>query len=269
MYKILQLTDLHFESFNCVELDVLTKKLIQRLVKEEKPNFIAITGDLVWSEVENSLSTIKEVISFINDFKIPFGVTFGNHDSESVFGRDVINEILLKQTYFTDVIDKILINDRLNYVVEIEDSNILHRLYFIDSGDYDKTGFGEYAYIYREQIEWLVTHEKKFEGISQLFIHIPLPEYNDAKVEGIAKDNQEEHICAPNLNTGLFSELYLKTSVQAIYCGHDHDNDFTANYHGIKLNYGRVTGYNTYGKLNRGCRVIEIDGVNIHSYIVE
>ena len=32
-----------------------------------------------------------------------------------------------------------------------------------------------------------------------------------------------------------------------MFCGHDHDNDFTINLYGIRLSFGRVGGYNTYG----------------------
>lgn len=45
------------------------------------------------------------------------------------------------------------------------------------------------------------------------------------------------------------------------FCGHDHTNDFSGTLHGIKLCYGRASGYNTYGKegFMRGSRVIQLN----------
>ncbi|WJP97380.1 metallophosphoesterase family protein [Macrococcus bovicus] len=269
MIKILQLTDLHFGVIEDPALDMKTQQLITRLISKVQPDLIAVTGDLVWSLTQDSLHTYSELLAFINQFDVPFAVTFGNHDSEGEYGRDVLIAQLQEQSNFIDMMNAEVIMDRLNYFIELEDEGISHRLYFMDSGDYDVEQFGEYAYIYLEQIEWLVNQERDYEGVSQLFIHIPLPEYADAKRSGLAEGHQDETVCAPVLNTGLFSALFFQTSVQSVYCGHDHDNDFTADYHGIRLNYGRVTGYNTYGELNRGGRVIEMEGSVIKSYIVE
>ena len=44
------------------------------------------------------------------------------------------------------------------------------------------------------------------------------------------------------------------------FCGHDHENDFEARLHGIRLCYGRATGYNAYpsADLARGVRIIQL-----------
>lgn len=272
MYKILQLTDLHFGELlqGSEDKDIDTKRLITRLINENTPDLIAITGDVIDSLATNSLTLFKEVMNFIDDFNIPFGVTLGNHDSESDFSREVLYDFVFSLTHFTEINHNMLKGERPCYFVELTIDEVQHRLYFMDSGDYDALKVGEYDYLTHEQINWLIEVDKDFDGIAQLFIHIPIPEYNDAKMLGLAKGNQDETICCPKLNTGLFSHLLLNdASVQAIYCGHDHDNDFTADYCGIKLNYGRVTGFNTYGSLCRGGRMIEIDGCAFTSYIVE
>ena len=43
----MQLTDLHFGEPNKSELDTSTLQMIINLIEKEKPDFIAITGDLV------------------------------------------------------------------------------------------------------------------------------------------------------------------------------------------------------------------------------
>lgn len=271
MFKILQLTDLHFGEIHeeSRDRDVATKELVIRLVNEHTPNLIAITGDLIWSLAKKSLSTFREVLSFMNDFGIPFAVTLGNHDAESDFNREVLNTIVLEQANFIIPRSLLNIDGRLNYYVEIQDAGLPHRLYFMDSGDYDTHQFGEYDFIQHEQIKWLVENEGGFSGISQLFLHIPVPEYRTAQQLGLAIGHQDEEINCPGLNTGLFSHIYLHTNIKAVYCGHDHDNDFSAHYFGIQLNYGRVTGFNTYGSLARGGRLITIEKERISSVIVE
>lgn len=271
MFKILQLTDLHFGDIHpdSQRGDAATKELITRLVDEHSPDLIAITGDLIWSLAKESLVTFREVLAFINAFELPFAVTFGNHDSEADFDREALNLILLEQPHFVTPQALFRADGRLNYYVEFQDGGVSHRLYFIDSGDYDTYSFGEYGFIEPQQIDWLVENEKGFDGISQLFIHIPLEEYNRAKQMGLAVGHQDEEINCPGLNTGLFSRLYLHTKIKAVYCGHDHDNDFSADYFGIQLNYGRVTGFNTYGHLKRGGRLILVEEERIQSSIVE
>ncbi|MCU7558452.1 metallophosphoesterase family protein [Macrococcus capreoli] len=272
MYKILQLTDLHFGALlpESNDIDNVTKALIKRLIDTHEPDFIAITGDVIWSLTPNSFTVFQDVLCFINNFNIPFGVTLGNHDSESDFARSKLYDVIRSLSHFTDMSASIMHGERMSYYVDMTVDDVQHRLYFIDTGDYDALKVGEYDYITHEQIDWLIAADKDFNGVGQLFIHIPIPEYEDAKALGLAEGHQDESICCPKLNTGLFSQLLLNdTSIKAIYCGHDHDNDFQALYHGIQLNYGRVTGFNTYGHLRRGGRLITIEGNHINSVVVE
>lgn len=46
------------------------------------------------------------------------------------------------------------------------------------------------------------------------------------------------------------------------FAGHDHDNDYAGSLHGIRLGYGRVSGYGGYGSLQRG-----VEGVAVSTWI--
>jgi hypothetical protein len=85
----------------------------------------------------------------------------------------------------------------------------------------------------------------------------PLKEYQLA-TEKIIQGKKKEKICSPVTNSGLFYSLARKQNVKAIFAGHDHDNNFIGEYRGLKLGYGNITGYNAYGTLPRGVRVIEL-----------
>jgi hypothetical protein len=69
-----------------------------------------------------------------------------------------------------------------------------------------------------------------------------------------------EEICPPFVNSGFFSALHEAGDVMGTFVGHDHVNDFIGDLYGIRLAYGRATGYNTYGRagMARGARVIRL-----------
>ena len=48
--------------------------------------------------------------------------------------------------------------------------------------------------------------------------------------------------------------------VMGTFVGHEHVNDYEGELHGIRLCYGRSTGYNAYGRkaFLRGARVIQL-----------
>lgn len=49
--------------------------------------------------------------------------------------------------------------------------------------------------------------------------------------------------------------------VKGAFVGHDHVNDYEAQFRGIRLIYGRATGFDTYGRdgFPRGGRVILLE----------
>ena len=79
------------------------------------------------------------------------------------------------------------------------------------------------------------------------FIHIPLPEYVTMFSNSEIYGEKVEDICCSSVNTGMFAAFKEMGNVQALFAGHDHDNDFWGDYNGIRLYYGRKTGYGSYG----------------------
>jgi len=93
------------------------------------------------------------------------------------------------------------------------------------------------------------------------FIHIPLPEYLQMRNDFVTYGNQRDHVGCSSVNSGFFAALKQAGTVQWVTCGHDHSNDFEGEYDGIKLSYGRKSGYGSYGPkyLQRGARVFELN----------
>jgi hypothetical protein len=140
-------------------------------------------------------------------------------------------------------------------------------LYFMDSGSYSPTGAGDYAWFTHGQVAWYrrtssAWRRRAGSALPALaFFHIPLPEYDTAWREGYDKrGSRGEPVCAPAINSGMFAAFHERGDVMATFVGHDHANDFEATLHGVRLCYGRATGYGGYGRprLARGARVIEL-----------
>lgn len=56
----------------------------------------------------------------------------------------------------------------------------------------------------------------------------------------------------------MFDSFKNTGNIKAVFCGHDHDNDFHGTYESIELFYGRKTGIASSGELPRGGRVIRL-----------
>src|SRR5690606_23438740 len=87
-----------------------------------------------------------------------------------------------------------------------------------------------------------------------------LPEYNEVWDFHVCYGEKHEPICSPIINTGFFAALHEAGDVLGTFVGHDHINDFIGELHGIRLCYGRGSGFNTYGKegFARGARIIRL-----------
>ncbi|GAB2571029.1 metallophosphoesterase family protein [Gracilibacillus alcaliphilus] len=263
-FKILQLTDLHIGATPLNADDQKTFDLIRTAAKETDPDLIVVTGDLIWSEgVEAPEESFHELLEVFNSLEKPIAVTYGNHDTEEGITRSDLRGLESKLTHAVEKKHSFIIEDRESYCVEIREVNgdLAHVLYIIDSGADDPLGIGTYEFVHPKQINWfndvsaLYRQEKKQAAEDLLFLHIPLPEYHDAWENGQAFGYKYEEISSPVVNTGLFTSLLLNQQVKGVFCGHDHDNDFEADYYGIRLCFGRITGFNCYGDISRGARV--------------
>ena len=62
------------------------------------------------------------------------------------------------------------------------------------------------------------------------------------------------------MNDGLFSLMVRGGKMKGVFVGHDHINDFEGTLHGIRLCYGRGSGYQCYGLEGypHGARIIDL-----------
>jgi len=80
---------------------------------------------------------------------------------------------------------------------------------------------------------------------SYVFFHIPLQEYKEGweKAERHSEKyfygSRDEKISFSPIRSNIFDKAVEMKSTKAMFCGHDHLNDFSVEYKGIRLTYGQ------------------------------
>lgn len=295
-FKIMQIADT--QEIPSVSPDTLS--LINSALDSEKPDLVIFTGDQVkgYSKkfkkdpaiIEKTIDTLIEPVA---KRKIPFMVTYGNHDAQC--GVDNCGQFSFYSKYPIFISGRLRAPDDVGtadiQIYSSDEKKPVFALYIIDSHGKASDGSG-YAPVDKEQIDWYVSRREQLKEEnggylpSLVFQHIPVPEFFDVikKVSKRTKGavpaygsheneyfvlNDEtkaaggfmlESPASPDVNTGEFDAMNEKGDVLGIYVGHDHNNSFVVNHKGIDLGYTQGAGFNVYGPgENRGVRVFELD----------
>ena len=246
---------------------------MNEVLDAEKPDFVIYTGDIIFGKPakESLLKALEPLITR----KIPFAVTWGNHDDEQGMSRqelfDLIKDIPNNLTSTVQGITGVT-----NFVLPVKSADGKKEsavLYVFDSNSYStlpKKVVDGYGWIALDQIDWYtktsneLTAKNGGQPIPSLaFFHIPLPEYHEAVLDEKAYlvGTRKEVACAPKINTGLGASMLQAGDVMGVFVGHDHVNDYVVNWRGILLGYGRYTGGSTvYHDIpqGNGARIIEL-----------
>ena len=264
-FRIAQFTDVHWDnkSNNCKEVS----EIIRNVLNTEKPDLAILTGDVVTEKP--SKEGWHSIISIFEESKTPFIVTLGNHDGEVMEKEEILN-YLLQSPYYAGEQGPTNISGYGNCVIPVYASKQSVKpealLYCIDSNDYQENKFyGSYDQIHFDQIQWYRQQSEQYTKTNNgkplpalAFFHIPLPEYKNMQGDDKTYGNAKEGIASSQINSGMFASLIDMKDVMGVFVGHDHNNDFIGINKDIALAYGRVTGLDSYGELNRGARIIEL-----------
>ncbi len=76
-----EFTILHLTDWHCAyPLPAVHKQLVLEAIAAAKPDFVVLGGDLSEAAPEDQPAAIKEICEILVDAKLPFVITFGNHD---------------------------------------------------------------------------------------------------------------------------------------------------------------------------------------------
>lgn len=263
-FKIVQFTDVHFKYGNPAS-DIALKR-IGEVLDAERPDLAIFTGDVIYAAPADS--GMRTVLACAASRKIPFVVTFGNHDDEQGMTRARLYD-LIRSIPCNIQPDRGEVESP-DYILTVKSSDgkkDASVLYCLDSHSYSKLpDVKGYDWLTFDQVNWYRRHSAAYTAAnngkplpSLAFFHIPLPEYNQAAADesAILYGSRMEKACAPAINTGMFTAMKDAGDVMGVFVGHDHDNDYSVMWKGIVLAYGRYTGGNTvYNHLPNGARVI-------------
>lgn len=254
-------------------LDEATRRLMEMVIQEEKPDLVVFTGDIIASaRSKDPIQSFRRAVSVVEEYEVPWAAVFGNHDSEGRVSRKEMHQLQLEHEFNVSQMDPPGVSGAGNYTLTIADrrGKIGAVLYFLDSGDY--SSYGGYDWIKRDQIHWYATESQAFtkeNGGAPLpalaFFHIPLLEYEEAWEKQVSYGQRlTVKRRTPLLNSGLFAALVEMGDVMGTFVGHNHANDYCSTLYGIRLCYGRSAKYISYidnvrkDHFPTGARVIQL-----------
>lgn len=265
--KILQITDLHL-TYGIDYRDQETFDLIKTLNDQDDYDLIAITGDMFMTP--NAPMVFKMLINHMESLQTPWTFVFGNHDNDFTSYEKLLS--LIPETHYLyfkvgpELEDGGYGNFKINFTYQ---NQIIYTAYFLDSKNEMDTYTeeeGEYGYVSTAQVAWYENQVALDQTESVVYMHIPLRQMmNPVTYEG---NFLEIKVYPQGVDTGFFDAMKLHDKSKYAFFGHDHLNDFTTVVDGIMLGYGRVTGFNAYGYLDRGGRVVSITNEVLTTYIV-
>ncbi len=276
-FTIAQFTDVHWH--NGEPEDLRSRALIERVLDQEQPDFAALTGDIVGGYgSKDPQDALRQAAQPLVARSVPWAMAFGNHDDEGPLSRLALLDVQQGLGGCLTQRGPEGLTGVGNFALRVASSRAdapAAALYFLDSGSYTDSGLGIYAAIARDQIDWYLEQARalavEYAGgtgpaavpphlPALAFFHLPLPEYAQAWDLAGGRGEKNEPVCCPALNTGFFSALLEAGDVMATFVGHDHVNDFETELCGLRLCYGRATGYSSYGRegFARGARLIRL-----------
>ena len=247
----------------------------------------------------NGIST-DMVITLLEKLGVYYTVCFGNHDSElySDYTREKIADKYanpdLKYSLFQKGPEDV--DGYGNQVIKVKNSKgiVTNAFFALDSHSYVDGDFlgvqWKYDNIHENQIEWykecVLAIDAANKAIdpdcpmftSLCFFHIPLEEFGIAwqeyKANGYKDTENVKHFAGGYYEKdeksycGVYSDNFFETalelgSTKGIFCGHDHENNASVEYKGIRLTYGMSIDYLAYTGISkkgaqRGCTVISL-----------
>ncbi len=277
-FKILMFTDMHLDGKN--KTSKLTVSHLVENITAEKPDLVLLGGDNVTSGLNRVRA--KQLGKIFEKLGVYWAGVIGNHEGD--------NKWSISRTEMVDIfasfphclmrrgLDSVTGDCNYALYIENEDGTLLKAFYFLDSFDEmtdaqkEESGWTEDMSDYdgpkADQIAWYSAKtaqakETYGENHSILLLHIPLLQMRQAALPkgGFSPENpgtkglefgaQRENVCCTGFENGLFAAVKA-AEAQAVFCGHDHLNNFGVNVDGVLLSYIEMSGYGSYSMYSKG-----------------
>ena len=256
-FTILILTDVHRKNHGTFAawlginyiLDFASELAIEKLVEKTDPDLILVLGDTVLT-ARNDIET-RKFAEQMDGYGIHWAPVFGNHDDEGRADKARLAEIYSESEYCLFEYGPSDLHGAGNYVIEItREGNPVYALFMMDSGSSKEFDSG-IAGINGKQVEWYEWNMRAFEKeygykpANMAFFHIPTAAY--AGINEYMTGNRYEESCYEDSDDAIL-EAMLSNNGTHVFAGHDHNNNFIADYNGMKVGYATKSSYNCYFK---------------------
>ena len=262
--------------------DALCGDHIRSLIAHTTPDMIFITGDVTYGSFDDNGKTLTYICGLMDSFKIPWAVTFGNHDNESKMGVDWQCEQLEKSEYCLFKRGAVTGNSNFSVGIAVGDE-LVRVLHMVDSnGCLKKRG------IYEDQVELIKANTaaiKNAQGNNvKAFVacHIPVNYFREAeRAKGYCNEKKEFYTIGvdvkadkgdfgckyENANKTIiempddFLDVLKACNVDGFFVGHCHKINTCISYEGIRWVYGLKTGQYDFHNIGQlGGTLVTLEG---------
>lgn len=166
-FTILHLTDWHCD----YPLPDVHRQLVLESISAAKPDLIVLGGDLSEAAHEDQPAAIKEICEIFTDAKIPFVITFGNHDYNHDYTIDEMFAFYQQYggEYFIGVDEKPELFGCGTCSIPVysnKENRVAYNIYCFDSGDRTVENGEDKGYdsVHKDQVEW---YKNKAESLKE------------------------------------------------------------------------------------------------------
>ena len=260
------------------QMELLLFSYMRAAVQAANPDLIILCGDNIYGEFDDAGTSLQALIAELDSYEIPWAPIYGNHDNESTKGAKWQNTQFENSEY--GLFKKGDTDGNGNYTIAIKQGEDITRMFYLmdsnwcraaENPSYNEVMHDTHGFT-ANQVKWMYDRMEALETQygkavkSSLCFHIPTREYMYAAAQHYPEgqsfslgkmespvwtvgdygrrtwSNGLEEYEVPSAYNKTFLQILKKFSVDTTFAGHNHVNNTSIMYEGIRWTYVLKTG---------------------------